>query len=108
MAISKNAIIAIGAGSALALLGGAVAVGKIRKNSRTKKRKTNNNKASRKRNNTRKRRTPHTAGKRKDRSHKRIRYTKNGQPYIILKSGKARFISIKSAKAGHKRKGGRY
>jgi hypothetical protein len=26
------------------------------------------------------------------RSTKRIKYTKNGQPYIILKSGKARFI----------------
>ena len=49
-----------------------------------------------------------TAGKRKDRSTKRIRMTKNGQPYIILKSGKARFISKRSARLSRKRKGGRY
>jgi hypothetical protein len=52
--------------------------------------------------------TPHTAGKRKDTSHKRIRYTSRGQPYIILASGKARFISNKSAKVSRKRTGGRY
>lgn len=54
------------------------------------------------------RRTPRTAGKRKDRSTKRIRMTKNGQPYIILKSGKARFIKKTSARTSRKRKGGRY
>jgi hypothetical protein len=52
--------------------------------------------------------TPHTAGKRRDTSKRRIRYTKNGQPYIILRSGKARFISMRSAKSSHKRPGGRY
>ena len=52
--------------------------------------------------------SPHTAGKRKDTSHKRIRYTKNGQPYIILGNGKARFISKRGAKQSHKRAGGRY
>jgi hypothetical protein len=55
-----------------------------------------------------KQRKPHTAGKRKDTSHKRIRYTKNNQPYIILANGKARFISKKSAGVSRKRKGGRY
>lgn len=52
--------------------------------------------------------TPHTAGKRKDTSHRRIRHTKTGQPYIILASGKARFISKKSARTSRKRTGGRY
>lgn len=51
---------------------------------------------------------PHTAGKRKDRSMRRIRYTRNNQPYIILANGRARFISKKSAKTSRKRRGGRY
>lgn len=51
---------------------------------------------------------PHTAGKRRDTSHRRIRYTKNNQPYVILPSGKARFIKKSSARASRKRKGGRY
>jgi hypothetical protein len=34
--------------------------------------------------------------------------TKTGQPYVILASGKARFISKKSARLSRKRKGGRY
>ncbi len=53
-------------------------------------------------------RKPYTARKRKDTSHKRIRYTKNNQPYIILASGKARFIKKSSARQSRKRKGGRY
>lgn len=49
--------------------------------------------------------------KRRDRafrnaSSKKIRFTKNGQPFIILKSGKARFISKKSARLRKVRKGG--
>jgi len=49
-----------------------------------------------------------TAGKGKDTSHRRIRMTKNGQPYVILASGKARFIKKSSAKNSRRRKGGRY
>jgi len=49
-----------------------------------------------------------TAGKGKDTSHRRIRMTKNGQPYVIMASGKARFISKRSARLSRKRKGGRY
>ena len=49
-----------------------------------------------------------TAGKRKDTSTRRIRMTKHGQPYVILKSGKARFIKKSSAKRSRKLKGGRY
>ena len=37
---------------------------------------------------------------------KKIKFTKNGQPYIILKSGKARFIKRKSARLRKIRKGG--
>jgi hypothetical protein len=53
-------------------------------------------------------RKPHTAGKRSDTSHRRIRYTKNNQPYIILRNGRARFISKKSVSSSRKRKGGKY
>ncbi len=56
----------------------------------------------------RKQKKPYTAGKRKDTSTKRIRYTKNNQPYIILRSGKARFIKKSSVRMSRKRKGGRY
>lgn len=78
---------------------------KKRKSSRKSK---NRKKRSYRKSTKRYRRTPYTAGKRKDTSHRRIRYTKNGQPYIILRSGKARFIKKKSAKTSRKRRGGRY
>jgi len=45
---------------------------------------------------------------RKRPSGKGIHYTKHGQPYIILSSGKARFVSKRGARASRKRKGGRY
>jgi len=54
------------------------------------------------------RQTPYTARGGRDTSTRRIRHTKHGQPYVILKSGKARFISKASAKRSRKRKGGRY
>lgn len=85
-----------------------------RASKKSKSRKKSKRGNTRKRSNTHKkskngrRKTPHTAGKRKDTSHKRIRYTKNGQPYIIKGDGRARFISMKSAKSSHKRKGGKY
>jgi len=44
----------------------------------------------------------------KHRGTKAIHYTKNRQPYIILASGKARFIKKSSAKRSRKQKGGRY
>jgi hypothetical protein len=55
-----------------------------------------------------KQKQPHTAGKRKDTSHKRIRYTKHNQPYIILANGRARFIKKSSVARARKLKGGRY
>jgi len=73
----------------------------IRKSSASKRKKT-------RKSSKRKYSYARTAGKGKDRSTRRIRMTKNGQPYIILKSGKARFISKASARASRKGKGGRY
>lgn len=51
---------------------------------------------------------PYTAGKRKDTSHRRIRFTKNNQPYIILPNGRARFIKRSSVRRARKLKGGNY
>jgi len=50
----------------------------------------------------------HRKTHRKLTSHRRIHKTKTGQPYIILASGKARFIKRKSARISKKRRGGRY
>ena len=102
---------ALGVGGVV--VGGGLVTAAIVKSKRKKssKRKTTRKKtsASRTRKSKRKgRRTPRTAGKGKDRSTKRIRYTKKGQPYVIMKSGKARFIKKTSAKRSHKLKGGRY
>lgn len=99
----------------------------IRRRKKSRKRKTSRNKNIRKkvyRNKKRKlkfgskayrkkylkhgRKKPHTAGKRKDTSHRRIRYTKNNQPYILLRSGKSKFISKRSVSSSRKRKGGKY
>ena len=98
----------IGAGVGGTLIGGGIGYMVGSASARKKRRK---NRSSRKRSVThrkRKQKQPYTAGKRKDTSHKRIRYTKNNQPYIILASGKARFISKRSASSSKKRKGGRY
>ena len=77
-------------------------------NRRNKHKKSNYRRKNKTRKVKGKRYTPHTAGKRKDRSHRRIRYTSKGQPYIIKGNGRARFISMKSASMSHKRKGGKY
>ena len=117
-----------------AVIGGLAAVGVTaavihhkRKNKRRKKsshkniRKTSRRSSGRKlkfgskayrkkylKNGRRKQKQPRTAGKRRDTSHRRIRYTKNNQPYIILANGKARFISKRSVSSSKKRKGGKY
>jgi hypothetical protein len=41
-------------------------------------------------------------------SHRKIHYTKYGQPYIIKPNGMARFITKRGAKSSKHRKGGRY
>ena len=111
---SSNAEI-IGAGLGGLALGGIAGYGisKLSRKKSSKKKRSYSRKYKKQRvksgsRGKRRRYTPHTAGKRKDRSHRRIRHTKNGQPYIILESGKARFISKKSARNSRKRSGGRY
>jgi len=101
---------AIGAGVGLAV--GAVAGVAVARSSskKTRKRRKSKSRNSRKRNyrSKRTRKTPRTAGKGKDTSKRRIRYTKKGQPYKIMANGRARFISKRSASSSHKRKGGAY
>lgn len=112
--ISSNPIISTAAATGVgAVLGGVtiagvVAAKKRKKKKSSSKRSRKKSSSSRSRRRKRGRRTPYTAGKGKDRSTKRIRYTKNGQPYVITASGKAKFISKKGAKISRKRKGGRY
>lgn len=104
-------LIAAGAGGlAVGAALGAVAATQISKRKSAKRRKSKSRNVRKRIHRNRKRRYKYarTAGKRKDRSHKRIRMTKNGQPYIIMASGKARFISKKGARMSRKRKGGRY
>lgn len=104
--------LALGAGigaAAATKISNSVKSGSSKRKSRRKKSSSSKKRSSRSnRRNRRKRYTPHTAGKGKDTSHRRIRYTKNGQPYIILGSGKARFIKKRGSRSSHKRAGGRY
>jgi len=133
----SNAEIAVGAGALGIGLGvaGSAIVGSIRK--RRKKRRTRRSKSVRKKvsrnkkrrklkfgspayrrkylkHGTRRRKSrkrqkrPYTAGKRRDTSSRRIRYTRNNQPYVIMPNGRARFISKKSVSSSRKRSGGRY
>lgn len=108
--LGNPAITAIGgaiAGSAVtgALVSGISSSAPKRRSSAPKKRSKARSKPKSK---SRSYKYARTAGKRRDTSTKRIRMTKNGQPYVILKSGKARFISKRSARLSRKRKGGRY
>jgi Flp pilus assembly protein TadB len=103
----------IGIGVGSAIVGGAVGYLAGRRSSRTKtrKRRRSSNKTRRKRNRVyrrKKQKRPYTAGKRKDTSRRRIRYTKNNQPYVIMANGRARFISKRSVSSSRKRKGGKY
>lgn len=110
---NKTALAVGGAGAAGIVVGGVIGA-QLAKSSYKSKKKKSKRKATRKRSyksrkvKKRSYRYARTAGKSKDRSSKRIRMTKNGQPYIILKSGKARFIKKSSARSSRKRKGGRY
>ena len=104
LASSGIAIASLGAVAGIT----ALAVSKRRKKkNKTKKTKYKRTKSRSKRRNKRIK-YARTAGKRRDTSMRRIRMTKNGQPYVIMANGRARFISKKSAKASRKRKGGRY
>jgi len=111
---NKTAVTSAVAGlGGVALGAGAVSiVNKVRSTKSKTKRKSSRKRTVKRRKSrttkTKKYKYARTAGKRKDRSTKRIRMTKNGQPYVILKSGKARFIKKSSARNSRKRKGGRY
>jgi len=115
---NKTAL-AIGTGAAVVGAVGGLAIGKAigggspskkrkYKKKTTKRKLTARQKYVRKIKKRKGRQSPYTAGARKDRSTRRIRHTKNGQPYILLKSGKAKFIKKSSARASRRRKGGRY
>lgn len=111
--LDNPAGIGIVSGVGGAILGGsAVAAYNYSKNRRRKKSSHRGSRARtvrhRKRKHKRVRHHPHTAGKRKDTSRRRIRYTKKGQPYVIGRNGKARFVKKSSARRSHKLKGGRY
>jgi hypothetical protein len=105
--------LAVGTGAGLAigstLGGGSKSRKKTTKKKKSSKRRLTPLQKRRKKIIARKgRQTPYTARGGKDRSTRRIRYTKRGQPYVLMKSGKAKFIKKKSAKRSHKRPGGRY
>lgn len=108
--ITNNPIASVLGAAAIGGIAGAGIVGitsaVIKK--RKKAKRTSTKKTSKRKTKRRSTKYARTAGKRKDRSKKRIRMTKNGQPYVILASGKARFISKRSAKLSRSRKGGRY
>jgi len=99
-AVTVGSIAALGTAGAVVGIRSAVKKRKSRKSHKKKKYATKRRRRGR--------RTPRTAGKGRDRSTKRIRYTKNGQPYVITRSGKAKFIKRSSAKRSHKKRGGRY
>jgi len=99
---------AIAAGAGGLAIGGTVGYLVGRSSSRKKRKKSRAKGRRKKARKYRSYKYARTAGKRKDRSMRRIRMTKNGQPYVILRSGKARFISKRSARLSRKRKGGRY
>jgi len=109
--VQKNPV-AVTAGLAGAAVAGGTAVALFRRRGKKKRKNRHPRRGTRRRSNKsvrrRRRRTPYTAGKRRDTSTKRIRYTKRGQPYIILRNGRARFIKSHSARLSHKKKGGRY
>lgn len=116
--VRKNPVTSTATIAGGALLGGTIvqiARKKSKKSNKTKtksKAKSSKKKKSKRKSSAKKRkskqRKPYTAGKGKDRSTRRIRFTKNNQPYVILKSGKARFIKKSSVARARKLKGGRY
>lgn len=110
--LSSGVILGIPAGATAAAAIGSIKK-KVTKKSKKKTKKTTKRKTKKrtKKNGKRRKRKykyARTAGKRRDRSTRRIRMTKNGQPYVILRSGKARFIKKSSARRSRKLKGGRY
>lgn len=105
---STAGAVTAGALGSAAVIGTGVAIASSVKK---KRRKSNKKKSSKRKSKSKKSKSykyARTAGKRRDTSRKRIRMTSTGQPYIILASGKARFIKKSSARNSRRRKGGRY
>lgn len=94
-------------GAALGV-GAIVATQSILGVARRKKRRTTTRRAPARRKTTRKKKRGNgTLRKHRTPPAKRkIRFTKKGQPFIITKSGKAKFIKKSSARSAKKRKGG--
>jgi len=97
----------VGLGAALSLAGiGTAVVSKLRKKKRKKSKKKTKKDG-------RRRKTGRKAGRRKRKrsgltraTKQKIRFTKNGQPFVITRSGKARFIKKTTATRAKARKGG--
>jgi hypothetical protein len=100
------AVVSGAAGLAVGGVAGAgiMALASRKKTKRRKKKTSRKNKRIRKKKYHSSRRRKHTGRT----SHRRIHYTKNNQPYVILPSGKARFIKKRSAKRSRRLKGGYY
>jgi Flp pilus assembly protein TadB len=101
--------VAVGAGLGAATIGGlgvATAAYLVSKKRAKSRKKSSSHSRSTKR--SRSKKSSSKSKHHKYTSHRRIHRTKTGQPYIILASGKARFISKKSARLDRKRKGGKY
>ena len=103
--ISKPALIGtIGAVAGAGLVAGAVALNKRKKTYKSQRSKSRGISRDRKFISKQKweqrykRKTPGKRYKTKKTRKSGIHYTKNGQPYIILSSGKARFIKRKGGK----------
>ena len=100
--------------SSASVAGGVLATGAVvqiirKKRSSSRKTKKKVSRSSKKKSSTRRKvskKGKHHKGK--HRGSKAIHMTKKGQPYIILASGKARFIKKSSASRMRKLKGGRY
>jgi len=110
--VQKNPTLSILGAGGIGVGTGLLVGASIRKKTKKRSKRTSSSRSKKRKSSRRKSRRKvkyaRTAGKRKDTSHKRIRMTKTGQPYIILPSGKARFISKSSARRSRKLKGGRY
>lgn len=99
--------------STATLAGGALLGGTIVQVAKSRRKKPSKTKAKRKTTTAKKRTTKKKSGKTtkarrwygKTRG-KNIKFTSKGQPYVILRNGRARFIKMSRAKAMKKRKGG--
>lgn len=103
--------------SSVGVAGGVLAAGTIIQIARKRRKKPSKRKKKVTRSRKKKRPTRRKVSKKRGRVHKhkgkhrgtkRIHMTKKGQPYIILASGKARFIKKSSASRMKKLKGGHY